>query len=179
MQRNQCYFLPYKGLPSTFLLHRWLNDDCMIFKITATHQRCIKTFIKMSFYYLFDCKKCRDHWESNSFFASHQKKQLCDLFRLKKRQKIKEEKKPLLLMSTWFKFTGTNKLFYTMETSNRQGWELWPAWDLFKTPLDLAGAYFFYLRDNTWHWSNYLFKFITRATGCLMGLSTVCFANWK
>lgn len=35
-----------------------------------------------------------------------------------------------------------------METSNKLGQELWPAWDLSKTPLDLAGICFFYLRDN-------------------------------
>lgn len=35
-----------------------------------------------------------------------------------------------------------------MEASNKLGQELWPAWDLLKTPLDLAGICFFYLRDN-------------------------------
>lgn len=35
-----------------------------------------------------------------------------------------------------------------METSNKLGQELWPAWDLSKSPLDLAGISFFYLRDN-------------------------------
>lgn len=93
------------------------------------------------FYYLFDCK---NYWEKIALCQSQ--KQFCDL----------SKKKNLLLVSTWFKFTWTNKLFHTIETSNKLGRELCPSWDLLKTPLDLAGACFSCLREKPSHWSNYL-----------------------
>lgn len=87
--------------------------------------------------------------------------------------------KIIFLVPTWFKFSCRNKLFHTVEKSNKLGRELRPAWDLEETPLDLAGDRFLHFMECLLCWSNYLLKFISRTTGCHMGLSTVCFANWK
>lgn len=160
------------------VLFSYIDDLMMIvwyFKLLPPTRDTLKLLSICLFYYLFDCKNTE--LIGKSLLPVTKENQLCNLSRSK--GKKKEPTKPLVLVSTWFKFTCTNKLFHTMETSNKLGWELWPAWDLFKTPLDLAGACFFYLRENPPHWSNYLFKLISRTTGYLMGLSTVCFANWK